>query len=317
MSNTKLVRALGTKKHSSELMRRLFDFLLEQPVSVFVDAERVLNHLDRALDERLTDRWVREHLQPSLERERERSERRGDLVGDWLSEDLQELLRALLAKPVDLNPEFVSRAVQEGSVKHMLRSVVEETLDRFLTTIRPSGSGGGLLGSVGRGALGFASRAGKGILGQLGGQVEEQLRGAVGGFVETSATAMLDRLVAIITSDEMAQHLSDTGLSAFDSLMERPTHTVLEFIEGRAPMEEILDLLPAQLSHILNSEAFRSAVREEVVAGLEVEGDKPIRELFADDAQIDALRAEVVSVTTPLLQAFSKSDPFRSWLPDD
>jgi hypothetical protein len=317
MSNTKLIRALGTKKHSGELLGRLFDFGMEQPVSAFVDVDALLAQLDRSLDERLTERWVREHLGPAIDRERARAEDREDLVGDWLSEEMKNAIRETLSRPLALNPAFVTEAVQEGSVKHMLKSVVEETLDRFLATMRPSGSGGGLLGSVGRGALGFASRAGKGILGQIGGQVEEQLRGAVGGFVETSATVMLDRLVAIITSDEMARHLSETGLSAFDKLMNQPTARVHDVIDHRAPIHELLEHLPGQITLILRTSSFREGLREEVEAALEIEGDSPLRTLLADDEHVAAMRAEFVTTGTPLLRQFSKTESFRSWLPSD
>ena len=141
----------------------------------------------------------------------------------------------------------------------MLKSIVEETLERFISSIRPGHGGGGLLGGLGRGALGFASRAGKGLLGQLGGQVEEQLRGAVSSFVNTSTTALLDRLVAIITSDEMAAHLSETSVRAFDRLMDQNVGQVGGFIDRKVPLDRLLTHLPDQLSAALKRPDPRSA----------------------------------------------------------
>lgn len=317
MTYAPLIKAMTLKKSGGDLVGRIFDFALEQPISAFVDEDRVLVQLDRLLDERLSARWIETHLTAALERERSRNAARQDTVGDWIVDPLKAEIRALLERPLDLDPRVVSQAVQEGSVKHMLKSIVEETLERFISSIRPGNGGGSLLGGLGRGALGFASRAGKGLLGQLGGQVEEQLRGAVSSFVNTSTTALLDRLVAIITSDEMAAHLSETSVRAFDRLMEQNVGQVGEFLDRKIPLDRLLTHLPSQLSAALKRPEIRTALRAEVAATLAIEGENPVRSLFADDAQVAAWRAEVVLVGTPLLKAFAKSEAFQAWLPSD
>ena len=241
-------KRLADVAEAGGLVGLLFDHLMSQPVKMVVDADVVLTQLDRTLDERLTERGVTAHLKPFLERERARSSVRKDRLGDWVSPELQAELRAMSMRPVKLDREFLKAVVQQGSVKHMVRSIVEEALDRFVSTLKPGGSGGGLIGSVGRGAFGFASRASKGILGQIGSQVEGQLQSAVSSFVQSSTSVMLDRLIVILTSPETAQHLGRSGAAAHDALIKYPTEDAWAFMERVVPVDDLLDCLPGQLS---------------------------------------------------------------------
>jgi hypothetical protein len=194
-----LAKRLKESDDAAQLVHLMFDHVMAQPVEALVDANMVLAHLDRAMDERITERWIREHLSTFLTRESARAEARQDTVGDWIAVELQAELRALSMRPVQFNRRFLREVVQQDSVKHMVKRIVEETLNRFVTTLKPGGSGGGLVGSVGRGALGFASRASKGILGQIGSQLESQLQSAATSFVQNSTALMLDRIIVILS----------------------------------------------------------------------------------------------------------------------
>jgi hypothetical protein len=196
----------------------------------------------------------------------------------------------------------------------MVKSIVEETLNRFVTTLKPGGSGGGLIGSVGRGAFGFANRASKGILGNIGGQFETQLQAAVTSFVQNSTSMMLDRIVVILTTPETSQHLGRSGAVAHDALMKQKTGDVWRFAERVIPMDDLLECLPSQCLHILNRETVRDGIRAEVSAYLAVEGARPIGDLFADAKQHKATRKEAIDSLAPALVRFSQSEAFASWL---
>jgi len=290
------------------------DHLMDEPIRAFIEPERVLSQLDRAFDQRVTERVIEEHLRPFIEREKIRSQKRQDTLGDWVSSEMQAELRTLSMRPVYLDRDFLRSAVQDASVKHMVKSIVQETLDRFITTLKPGGSGGGLVGSVGRSALGFASRAGKGILGQIGGQFEQQLQGAVASFAANSTSLMLDRLVVILTSPETAQHFGRSGATIYDSTMRQKTHRVWTFIEREIPLDDLLDAVPGQCLHILNRADVRDGILDEVSAILNGLGDQPLRTLFADDAQVNAWTEDIVHHATPIVNRFAKSRAFKAWL---
>ena len=296
------------------LVGLFFDHTVAQPVNSVLDAEILLAQIDRGIDERVTERLVLEHLRPYIDREKARAAVRKDSVGDWFSAELQAELRALAMRPVRLDRKFLRTAVQQDAVKHMVRSIVEETLNRFVSTLKPGGSGGGLIGSVGRGAFGIASRAGKGILGQLGSQFENQLQSAVSSFVQNSTSMMLDRRIVILTNPETAQHLGRSGAAAYDAVMKQSTADVWSFAERVMPIDDLLECLPGQLLHLMGRDDIREGIREEVAAVLAVEGEKSISELFVDDGHLDAMRSEVIQVGAPLLTGFAGTEVFAAWL---
>ena len=308
-----LTKKLKDPDNAAALVDLLFHHVMAEPVDSLVDADVVLAHLDRAMDERITDRWVREHLTTFLERESARAEVRQDTVGDWLAAELQAELRALSMRPVQFNRRFLREVVQQDSVKHMVKKIVEETLNRFVTTLKPGGSGGGLIGSVGRGAFGFASRASKGILGQIGGQLESQLQSAATSFVQNSTAVMLDRIIVILTSPETAQHLGRSGAAAHDAIMKQKTSDVWRFVEKNLPLDDLLECLPGQCLHIMSRDDLRQGIRDEVAAFLAIEGKKKIGDLFADHDQMKTMNEEVVALATPLLMSFAQSDAFKTW----
>lgn len=306
----KLQQGLADPDAAGALAGVLFDYLLDQPVATFVAPDRLLGHLDRILDEALTEPWVEAHLKPGLARERERSKTRGDVVGDWLTAEAKAELRSLAAKPVRLNRRFLEGLVKQDAVHHMLRSIIQETLDRFVTTVKPGGDGGGIAGSVGRGVLGAAKRAG---LGGIGAQVEAQMTRAVYAFVQGSMNLMLERLVVILSSPETATQFARTNLGLYDKLMATPTGDLLNWGDPRIG-DDIAEALPGVLAHNLAREEVRAGIREEVAAWLAIEGEKPLSGLFASEAAIAALRAEVVEIGGPLVSGFGADARYLDWL---
>ncbi len=308
----KLLGALRDEASAADLVGRMYDHAVAQPVSTYVDGERLLGQLDRLLAEANVERWVREHLGPYLQRDHARAKARGDLVGDWLTAEAQAELRSLAARPVELDRRFLEKLVQQGAVKHMLKSVVEETIGNFIETLRPGGSGAGEGGRVARSAFGFAKQvAGGGILGAIGGQVEQQISRAARTFIDGSMTVMLERLVAILASPETARQLGRSKLSAYDEAMKTPTAKLTKHTTTVA-LDDLAEVLPGVVAHNLARPEIRAGILEEVEAALAVEGDKTVAELLGDDGA--ALRAEVVEIAAPLLASFAEGETFLEWL---
>jgi hypothetical protein len=303
----KLLKGLGDAEAAGALVGAGFDFALAQPVRTYVDPERLLGHLDRALDERVVEAYLRDHVRPFFDREAERAVARDDRVGDWLTAEAQAELRALAAKPVEFDRRFLEGLVKQDSVRHMLRSVIEETLDRFVQSVKQGLStvSGGRLGG-GKGLLG-------GITGGITGQFEQLLQRAVGSFVGGSMNLMLERLVAILSSPETARQLGRSKLQAYDAAVKTPTRKVAKSAL-KAPLDDLLETVPGLIAHNLARPEVRVGIVAEVEAFLAIEGERPVGDLLADEDAVAALRGEVVEVAGPLLSAFAEDPGFLAWL---
>ena len=314
MAQKNIAKRLQDSAHAEALLNPFVNFLFAQPVASIIDVDHLLTVIDRALDETLTEDWIRDHLRPSIGREKERAKERNCVIGDWICPEMQAELRTLAMKPVRLDRAFLSEAVQQASVRHMLRSIIAETLDRFVNTLKPGGSGGGLLGSVGRGAFGLASRAGRGILGQIGGQVEEQLRQAAQAFVQSSTSVMLDRLVVLMSSDETARYLGQSTLAAYEAIIGMKTRTIWDHLDDDKRVDDVLGALPAQLAFLLRRPEVRDGLRAEVEAFLAIEGQRTIAEALGPTAYVDALKVNLVAQSIPIVTAFAATSEFKAWL---
>ena len=190
-----LIAALTDAAGSRALAEVLADFLLAQPMGRLIRAERVLDQLDRVLDERLMERATGAHLRPAIDREIARAKARGDVVGDWLTAEAKAELRSLAGRPIRIDRRMVERVVKQDEVKELIRQVVKDTLERFLTTVKTGGDdGGGAVGSLGRKAFGFANRASAGVLGSLGSALEGRLTSAMNTFVAHNLDGVLDKV---------------------------------------------------------------------------------------------------------------------------
>jgi hypothetical protein len=311
----KLLAALADPAQTEALVGLAFDFAMTRPISEFVRPEQVLAHLDHALAESLTETAIRAHLRPALDREVERARRRDDRIGDWLTAEAKAELRALAARPVKLDRRFIEGLVKQEAIADLVRSVVEETLDRFLQTLKPGGSGGGVFGAVGRSAVGIASGFGKGLLGGIGAQMESQLKGAAATFIAGSMHAVMDRVVAILTSPETGTKLARMNVSAFDKAMEKKTHEVAA-AAMKLPVDDLLDVVPGLIAHNLARAEVRDGLLEEMRAALAIEGARTLGDVLTTSRDLDAWRAEVVEIGAPLVRSFTASPAFKAWVSD-
>ncbi len=309
---THLYQAFADAEASGALVGLLFDFAVDQPVARYVAPDDVLAHVERALQPAVVERFVRDHLRPWFDRERTRAHARGDVVRDWLTPEAIAELRSLAARPVKLNRAFLEGLVKQDAVRHMLRGIVEETLDRFVTMLKPGGSGGGIVGAMGRGAFGLAGSLGKGVLGGISGQIESQLRGAIGGFLDGSMSFLLDRLVALASSPDTAARLGRMNLTGLEEALKMKTGKVADAVH-QAPLDDLLGTLPEVLAHNIARPEIRDGLVDEVRAWLDVEGARTVRQLLDEAGATQAWRARIVAVGAPLLGEASATDAFREW----
>ena len=312
-----LSERLQDSTQAEALTRLGVDYLFQQPLSALINIDHAMDGLNQAMDETWTETWLTTHIRSLIQREVDAAERREDTIGDWLSAELQAELRAMAIKPVKLDRGFLERAAEQDAMRHMLQRIIEETLDRFVSTVKPGGRGGGLIGSVGRGAFGFASRAGRGILGQIGEQLEQQLRNAASLFVQSSTSVMIQRVVELMTHPETQRHLATSRLAAYEGLLKWPTREIWRYLDEHPSTDEIMSALPAQIAYVLGKVETRARVREEMSAYLAVEGRRALNDILSGPEYVEQLKANLTTQLSPLLTQFAASDGFKAWLGED
>lgn len=295
--------ALGDPQQAGALVGLGFDLLMQQPVGRFVTPERVLEGIDQALAPAHLERALA-HLSGFFQRDATRAAQRGDRVQDYLTAEARQALRRLLAQPVELDPAFVEALVRQDAIRHLLRSVVEETVQRFARALKPDAKNG-LWGQLPRGP-------GVGLLTKMASQMESQLQRAATRFVSGSLEVLLGRLAHILGTPETAAQLGRLRAEGFDQLMPLTTHTLWR-LSRRLPLDELIGLVPPLVRHNLARPELRETLRAEIEAILESEAAVPLEELM-DPAAVASYRAQAVSLGGPLLVELRASEALGSWL---
>lgn len=299
------------------LCARAVDHVFDQPLSTFLSVDRVEFWLEHAFDEGALAALVEAHAIGFIERERARAAARGDTLRDWISAEAQAELRALAAKPVRFERRTLERYLGDDAVVDILRSMVRETLDRFVDTFKPGGSGGGLIGAVGRGAFGLAGRASRGLLGGVGAQVEESLKAGVRTFADGSMSALVERFIVILMQPETSARLGRMRLVAYDRAMAASTAAMWdELATEQGAVDEVLETVAGLIAHNLERDGVRVIIREEVARFVELEGERSIRSLLPA-GNVEALRDEIATLAAPLIRGFAASEGFAQWLAGD
>jgi hypothetical protein len=274
-----------------------FDFLMHQPVSRFVTAAQVLNHLELALRPAHVRRVMKEHLRQGLEREQERARAHQDRLGSYLTGEAREILLHLAARPVRLNPQLLEGIIGHDAVRHLVRVVVVETLGRFIQLLRPAAGTGPL---------------GKGLFARLGAQMEVQLSKVAGGFVASSLDFLLGRLANVLATVETEEQLGRLRAEGIEAALQLRTSTLWDLSED-LDLEEILEVVPGLVEHNLGRPEVREAILAEAAAALEVEGERTLAELLEPEA-VATWRADFVELAGPLLSELVGTGPFEQWL---
>ena len=144
----KIEEQFANAQRTSVLVGLLYDFAVAQPVTTYMDVDRAMNQLDRLLTADRIETWVDVHLRPAIERERVRATARADDIEDWLSPEMQAELRAHAMRPVVLDEKMVRHIVDQGVVQHLLRAIIKESLEGFVSMLKRGGVSGGLISSV-------------------------------------------------------------------------------------------------------------------------------------------------------------------------
>lgn len=299
-----LLSRLGRAETAAALADPLLDHLLAQPLSRFVEPEIVPGHLDAVGEAPLGDRALCQHLAAFCRRDQERAKVRGDRLGDYLTAEALALLRREAGKPLVLDRAFLESFVRQEAVRHLLGSVVEETLQRFVQALRPGGKNG-LFGGLPKGP-------GLGLLTKMAGQIEAQVQRAAAAFVGTSLEVLLGRLVHILTTPETAEQLGRLRLAGLEALLALPTLSAWNLVL-KLPLDELLAEGPRLIRHNLAREELREAVRAEAEALLAAEGARPLGDLLGERG-VAHWRETTRRILPTLIKELVGSPGFRAWL---
>ncbi|MFN3197424.1 MAG: hypothetical protein ACE366_03230 [Bradymonadia bacterium] len=293
--------ALRDEAAARALVGLVFDFASRQPVRRFLKPERVLVHLDAALDEGALETLVERHLSPWFDREEVRLEgRKEERLRDWLTAEAIAELRALAAKPVRLEKAQVERFVQQPGVKSMITSVVKESIEKFISAFNPSNL--------------FGGRRGLGLMGNITAQFESQIQRAARSFIDNSMDMMISRVVQMITSPETARQMGRAKLNAFEQGLEQRIYDLWRMSADNLPRADLMEILPGLIAHNLARPELRDALLEEMNVWLEIEGDRTTADLLTEMHVLEAWRTEIIDIAAPVLVELADDADFDDWI---
>jgi hypothetical protein len=313
MAQHPLINALTNEDATEALVIHVFQWIIEQPLSMWLKPEAQLQRLQRWFDVEQAGKLFDTYAPQFLSRLQDRMQHSQDSLRDWVIPELDAEFRATFMRPVQFSQKQLHAWLYHDVTEHVMRDLVKEILERFIQSAKPGGQGGGLLGMASRGALGWASRASKGVLNGIGDQLEQQLKGLVAGFIQSSMQSLLERLGLIISTPEVAMKLGKARLNAYESLL----HTSFAdlWAEGQnIDWQSYLQLIPELIDYHLNREAVQQALIEEFNYIIEQEGDQPIRTFLGSDETIQKLQTEVCSQFISPIIAFAQSQAFQQWI---
>jgi hypothetical protein len=302
-----LLDKLATASDASRLAGLLFDFYMEQPLDRFVSADRFRNNLEKFAHSSASPGLLFRHLRPAIDREAARTAARKEKLGDYLTPVARNFLEQLAGRPVKLDPQFIEGLVEQEAVRHLIRMIVEETVNRFVKSVK--GDGSGILGQVGR--LGI----GKGLLSKLGQQLESRIQAAAATFVQGSLDRVMKNVVHTVSSEEMSGELGRLNQEGFRAALKLRTSSLWAKLV-KQPWDDLFGLIPDLLRHNLARKTVADAIAHEVAAVLAAEKSKTLREIIDDDELVSYWRAESSEVGGLLLSDFARTPGFRKWLED-
>jgi len=132
-------------------------------------------------------------------------------------------------------------------------------------------------------------------------------------FVDTSLNVILKRVIVRLGQPSTQEQLGRLVQSTFVRELEAPTRRFWGVAKS-LPIDEVLDLVPAIVTHNVEREPLQRIVREEVEQSLEHIGESTITELADDESIVAAWRADLVDLITPLVQELASDGYFDEWL---
>ncbi len=284
---------------SDEALRRegvahVVDAILARRVREAVDLTGLLSLVDQLLVRPLG-------LLPGFDRFLASAREHGTTVGEWIPKDATDELERLLLQTRFPRFEWARAAVDPKLLERLFAPVLQDLLTQFV----------GKLPGVGAFSA-LARVGGRAAESALGGKTGGAAKSIAADFSKSALAVLRDALAARLASDEGRALVEAIRARAFRHCLEVPLETVLADFDA-LPWREVSRVVPAIAEHQLRSILGRAALRAEVRAFLEVEGDKPIEAMLDEAGVLPDVRAYLRVQGEGVLEALVDSPGFATW----
>ncbi len=326
-SSHPLIDALHQEEATHRLLDLSLEHLLDLPIESWLDIEVFYESIQTVYQPQVAKQLLLEWLPRLIESSSDLSELGGRPLSGWLTPDLDAELRSLAARAKLLTASRIQEFVTHPLTHHITQAFVEETLQRFIQRVKPSGEGGGLLGVASRGALGWASKASRGALSGIGEQLQGHLGSLTKDFVNASMSVLLEQLGQIIGTKEVAQRLAEAQLSLYDEFRGTPPSQLFQKYgiwlnkaedetSVHTAVQEWAELISDWISSLLELpelESLAGKVHQDLITAL---SQRTPRDIINDNDTIENIKAQISTSLRPIITNIASSDSFAKWCDD-
>jgi len=310
----------------------LLEFVLDVPMSRWVDAEDLARIVVDGTTGENAARFAEKHLAVGRARWRDRFAESGETPRDLLGPTASEDLHRIIADAPMPKAKWSKGMVDPKLVQQLVAPVVQDTLISFAKNLPIPGLGGGGGDDAGdRGGRGGGSmfgirkrlkaeagrlaEKGRDALGGIGAELERQVKNAARDFSENASTEFRRAMQNRVKSPEGKRLVAEIREQVVETVLDTPIHALVADLDN-VPDADLVALAGPVADHNHGREAFAAAVRAEIDAALAIEGDTTGRQYLTEQGQLDDVRAAVGKQLDPLVRDFFGADAFAGWLDD-
>lgn len=303
------------------------DHTFEQPLRTFVHFEDIADVITDALTETNAAQLIQDEMQPLRERLNQHFRETQETPADLVPKDTPDALIRIISKAERPKAEWAKGAVDTAPLRNLISPIVQDVLLRFTKNLPIPGLGGepapqaeekssrssGLLGSALRKSAGSIAGMGKAALGNISGELEKRVQTITRDFANQAMTEVRGAIGERLRSPEGQKVIRDIRASIVERFLSTPVITLLE--DGdRAPIEELIGLLPAIVEHNRLRPELRAFIESEVQYLLNTHGDSSIGDLLDRYQLREALRERIITRIDAPVASFIESKGFEAWL---
>lgn len=316
----RLSLTLQNEQATYELIDLSLEFFFNQPIETWLDLEIFFESIQSVYQPQVMKDLLIEWIPRVVNRSKTLENMGQQTLSTWLSPELDAELRSLCAGTIILSPSRVQKAVKHPLLHHITQAFVQETLQRFIQRVKPSGEGGGLLGVASRGALGWASKASRGALNGIGEQLQTHLSSLTNEFIAVSMNVLLDQLGQILSSPEVAQQLAEAQVKWYDQMRSNPLNDYIKPLLSEAnhrvstsAIEAWSELLSDWITHLLQHSELAHFIGQAHQDLLTEIGHKTPRDILDDEDTICSIKESVNASIAPLIISGAQNERFTAW----
>jgi hypothetical protein len=291
----------------------VFDHACAQPLSTFVDADRVLSAIETVANEPRVSMLHQRILGPLCERLIARGKASTLTLAAWIPEPLVEPIADLIGAEIPLPPKMIDDLVASEEVRDEVRAMLSDALSNFIK--KATGGGGEKAGSLrdvlGRGARTFGA-VGKGLLGGLGDELQKQMQERVRDFVDGSVAALQERIAKKLKSEETTKSLAKRRRKGFLKLLQKKESEAAGTLEP-IPFAAIDALAPMLVAHNVRRTEIHEALKAEIGHVLKELGAQTVGEHLDELGLRDQALAALHAHGTPFGKSFMATPAFQAW----